>query len=330
VIPSISTLVLVVLVAYVVWSVYFIQRYLRIVVKIFINAEIERNAENYPELPGDRVTFKSTDGVDLVGRFVSPADGPEGRPTVIFCHEWGSDRNSATRFALWLVDRGYNLLALDFRRHGESGDNGAHYVPRHWTTSKEVMDLKGAVAYLAGRPDVDPGRIAAFGLSRGATTALVAAATTPEIRSVVSDGAFSTKLTIQHYMRKWVSIYVYAEIVYRNLPNWIYRFVGWLAIKAAQVRLRVRFPSVESAVAEMTAPVLFIHGRADSKISYRQAYTLYSLAREPKEIWIVNDARHNEAIRVAGAEYRRRVGDFLDRHVGAPRPVESRAPSAGV
>ena len=326
IVPSISTFLLMVIVAIVVWVVYVTQRYLRIIIKVFINAEIERNPDDYSELGGEKVSFTSTDGVHLAGRLIAADGGPRGKPTVVFCHEWGSDKSSASRFALWLVERGFNLFAFDFRRHGESGDNGNHYVPRHWVTSKEVMDLQGAVRYLVSRPDVDPERIGVFGLSRGASTAIVAAAATPAIRAVVSDSAFSTRLTLQHYMRRWVSIYVYAEIVYRNLPNWIYRAMGWLAVKSAQVRLRVRFPSVSKAAGSLRAPVLFIHGRADSKISYRQAHTLYRLASEPKEIWIVHDARHNEAIRVAGPEYRRRVGDFLASHLGAPRPVTSPAP----
>src|SRR5436190_2142295 len=49
----------------------------------------------------------------------------------------------------------------------------------------------GAARYLRTRPDVDPERIGALGVSMGAATAIMAAAEDPTIKAVVSDSGYA-------------------------------------------------------------------------------------------------------------------------------------------
>jgi hypothetical protein len=42
---------------------------------------------------------------------------------------------------------------------------------------------------------------------------------------------------------------------------------------------------------------------------------LFRHAGRPKELWVVEGAKHNQALQVAGDEYKRRVTDFFDRHL---------------
>ena len=57
-----------------------------------------------------------------------------------------------------------------------------------------VETIGGALAELAKRPDVDPDRIAIFGISKGGELALLAASTYPQIRAVVADVPSSVRL----------------------------------------------------------------------------------------------------------------------------------------
>ena len=82
-----------------------------------------------------------------------------------------------------LARHGYGVLALYDAGNGESeghsnglGDNAQ-------------PGIDAALGWLAGRPDVDPQRIAAVGTSLGGEVLLEAAARDPRIRAVVSDGA---------------------------------------------------------------------------------------------------------------------------------------------
>src|SRR6185436_14116487 len=50
-------------------------------------------------------------------------------------------------------------------------------------------DVAGALGFLRGRPDVDPGRIGGLGLSTGADVLIEVAAKDRELKAVVADGA---------------------------------------------------------------------------------------------------------------------------------------------
>jgi len=48
------------------------------------------------------------------------------------------------------------------------------------------------------------------------------------------------------------------------------------------------------------------------------ARTLFRHARMPKEFWVVEGAKHNQALQTAGDEYRRRVLAFFVQHLADP------------
>ena len=62
--------------------------------------------------------------------------------------------------------------------------------------------------------------------------------------------------------------------------------------------------------------LLVIAPKEDQLISWRQGLRLYEAAGEPKELLVVDGAGHAEAYAVEPETYRRRVLDFLERHLG--------------
>jgi len=58
-----------------------------------------------------------------------------------------------------------------------------------------------------------------------------------------------------------------------------------------------------------------IHGGADKYIRPEMAQELFAKAGQPKELWIVDGAKHNQALNVANGEYKRRVCAFFDEHL---------------
>ena len=58
-----------------------------------------------------------------------------------------------------------------------------------------------------------------------------------------------------------------------------------------------------------------IHGEADTYIKPEMAEALFARAREPKDLWLVPRAKHNQALHLAGDEYRRRVLEFFECHL---------------
>src|SRR5262249_4773766 len=58
-----------------------------------------------------------------------------------------------------------------------------------------------------------------------------------------------------------------------------------------------------------------IHGGGDNYIKPEMARRLYQRASRPKEFWLVEGAKHNLAIQLAGDEDRRRVLEFFLQHL---------------
>src|SRR5207245_934947 len=137
---------------------------------------------------------------------------------------------------------------------------------------------------------------------------LVAAARDPYVRCCVTDGVYATYTTIIPYMRKFVSIYNNSYWIQELLPTWFYGMIGRTALRQMGRRMNCRFPHLERAIAKLAPrPLLMIHGAADTYIKPDMARALFERAGEPKEFWLVDKAKHNQALNVAGDEYRRRV-----------------------
>ena len=84
-----------------------------------------------------------------------------------------------------LARHGYGVLLFDRRGEGESeGDPNVF----GW---KGERDVRAAVAFLQSRPDVDPDRIGAIGLSVGGEMLIEAGAESDGPAAIVSDGAAS-------------------------------------------------------------------------------------------------------------------------------------------
>jgi alpha-beta hydrolase superfamily lysophospholipase len=304
--------------------VHVLNKYVRIILNIFLDISAARPPRPH-DLDGEPVNFPSLDGVSLSGMFLRALAPPKG--TVIFCHESGADGSSAADYALFLRDHGFHLFTFDFRGHGQSS-NLPHYRPRGWPSTHEVDDLLGAVAYVRSRPEAGDAPVGLMGVSRGGGVAILAAAHSPAVGAVVTDGAFSTRLTLHAYMLRWVGLFSDLELIYRHLPNWVYRGIRTVAMFVVQVRLRCLFPSVRRAIRRLAPrPIFMIHGERDATIDKSQAVALFNMAGEPKQLWIVPGARHNESVQCANGEYQGRVAAFFLEHLNHQPP--SRAQQRG-
>ena len=74
-------------------------------------------------------------------------------------------------------------------------------------------------------------------------------------------------------------------------------------------------------------PLLMIHGGGDNYIRPEMAQDLFKRARAPKEFWLVDKAKHNQALELAADEYRRRILAFFDAHLARRRRRTATAPA---
>ncbi len=302
-------------------------KYIRICLNIFVDTPppLSKGPADFKPLYGEEVRLRSFDGVSLRGMWLRNANRNAYQGTVVFCHEFGSDMYSCVRYSRPLIDAGYDVFTFDYRAHGQSS-RGRNYRPLQWPSDREMEDTLGACAYVESvlASEGKPTDIGIFGISRGAGAAILAAASDPNIKAIVADGAFSTERTLISLMKRWASIFARVSLVYRNHPESFWRFLVWLLMRFAQPKLRRRFPSVQKALAEMQPrPILFIHGQKDSYIRVDQTRILYDEAPAPKYLWIAPDAKHNQSVILHARQYAARTIAFFGRHLAGMPVAES-------
>jgi hypothetical protein len=97
---------------------------------------------------------------------------------------------------------------------------------------------------------------------------------------------------------------------------WYYEMIGLVGLHQIERERRCRFPHLEKHLADLAPrPLLMIHGKADTYIKPEMAGRLFELADPPKEFWLVENAKHNQALQVAGAEYQQRVLQFFEKNL---------------
>jgi fermentation-respiration switch protein FrsA (DUF1100 family) len=181
-------------------------------------------------------------------------------------------------------------------------------------TDHEVRDAEAALRYVRSRPDADPRGVGFFGISKGAGAGMFVASRDPYVRCFVSDGMFATATTLVPYMRHWVKIYN-ANFPYILLPDWYFLLVAWITLREVEVERRCHFPWLEKAIARYDRPLLMIHGSQDTYIKADMARKIYERAAGPRTFWLVEGAKHNQALHLAGEEYRQCVLRFFEQHL---------------
>jgi uncharacterized protein len=135
------------------------------------------------------VWFEAADGTRLHG-WLLPADMEAVRGvacTVLFLH--GNAENISTHLASvrWLPGKGYNVFLFDYRGYGRS--TGEPSLPGLH------LDTEAALAAVFTMAEANPDRIVVVGQSLGGTiaiTALARSAYSHRIRTLVTEGAFSS------------------------------------------------------------------------------------------------------------------------------------------
>jgi len=269
-------------------------------------------------LPGAaEVTFPTADGLRLQGWFVPPAPVgaapvdsrrpvpgrwatlPEGAPTpagsgevrpveaesgnpaadpgpaVLVCNGNGGDRSMRAALAVELSRMGLAVLLFDYRGYG--GNPG---VP-----SEEGLaaDARAALAYLAGRPEVDPDRVVYVGESLGAAVALRLATERPPAALVLRSPFASLAEVGRHH--------------YPVLP--------------VSLLLRDRYDSAALA-GRLASPLLVVAGARDRIVPLAHTRRLFAAAPRPKRLVVLDRADHNDPDLLAGP----RLVDELRRFLG--------------
>jgi fermentation-respiration switch protein FrsA (DUF1100 family) len=282
--------------------------------RIFLEKPLFIIPRGQPDAAAEEVALRSADGLTLRGCYLKHT-AAHRRGVILFGLEFGSNRWACGPAADFLRAGGYDVFTWEPRNQGDS-DRQEGFEPLQWVTDREAADCQAALDYLKRRPDADPRGVGLYGFSKGANAGLVVAARDPYIRCAATDGAFGHYSVMVPYMRVWFSIYDRRRPLHGLVGAWYFGLVARTVMRGLERERGVRFPDVETAVRMLSPrPLLMIHGGADTYIKPVMARALFAYARKPKELWVVPEAKHNQAPNTAGDKYRRRVREFFDRHL---------------
>jgi len=207
--------------------------------------------------------------------FVPPAAAqPPPWPAVLIVHGFAGTKESHTEFGEYLARSGIAALALDLRGHGAS---------QGFLDAGVLDDLGGAVSYLRTVPEVDCGRIVVRGSSLGGNLAVHAGVKYSEIAGVVAICPATESLLLP-----WVES---GQAVRDS------RALGLtVRLNATSFANYLRSHDLRQAVPRLSPrPLLLVQARGDQTVPYQSTVDLYTLAREPKRLLLLEGGDHRSA-----------------------------------
>lgn len=233
---------------------------------------IDRNWARISGLPLEDVRFQSVDGTALFGWYV---EAPAAPGVLLWCHGNAGNLINRLENLTFLYRIGLSVFVFDYRGFGLSAGRP--------TEAGLYQDALAAYSYLITTRQVAAKRVVIFGRSLGAAVAGEVASQRPA-GGLILESAFP-------------SVAALARAHYYGLP--------------AHLLLVARFDLIRRLRA-IHMPVLVIHGDRDVTVPVQLGQQVFEAVREPKELYIVDGADHNDLYQVGGREYFQRLRRFVE------------------
>lgn len=231
------------------------------------------------------------------------------RGVVVLLHGFRDSRLAMIRRARMLHGLGYSTLAVDFQAHGESP--GKHITVGYL----ERFDVRAAVEYARTQHPGEP--IGVIGVSLGGAAALLASPL--QIDALVLESVYPT---ITDAIRRRVAVRLGALA---DIP---------CGLLFTQLRFRLGISPDDlrpiDHMGSIDCPVFVMSGAEDIRTTADETRAMFVAARQPKILWMVPHAAHEDLCRADSVHYRQRVGEFLMMNLRAPsaRPAPAGMPTA--
>ncbi len=261
----------------------------------------------YPTLPAryplDRhveptnVTLEAPDGVKFNNQLFLPRDIKPGerRPAMVFVHG-GPQRQMLLGYHYrhvyhmfyginqWLADKGYIVLSVNYRRGVGYGRSFRNAPNSGGQGNAEYQDVLAAGRYLHSRPDVDPARVAIWGLSYGGVLTAQALARNSDLFAAGIDLAG---------VHLWGSNLDPESISFKS--------------------------SAIGAIDGWKSPILLQHGDDDRNVAFTQTTGLVQMLRARNidyELIVFPDDVHDSLVHSRWIYIYDRMEAFLQKHIG--------------
>ncbi|MEA2930773.1 MAG: uncharacterized protein QOG38_3201 [Hyphomicrobiales bacterium] len=252
------------------------------------------------DLAAEAVEFPSASSATIRGWFVA---GRLGGGAVVLMHGLRGNRLGMVRRARLLHAAGFSVLLFDLQAHGESTGKRITFG------ALEGRDAAAAVAFMKARL---PGeKIGVIGTSLGGAAALLG----PEplrldalvLEAVYPDigAATANRVSVVLGARLGTIVSKPAARLFELLMAPI------IGVKPSDLRPIDR-------IADIRAPVLIVGGARDDRTTAVETRALFDRVRDPKFLWMLEDAGHFDFEAHAPEQYRAYVLPFLAQRLQRP------------
>ncbi|RFB17150.1 alpha/beta hydrolase [Bacillus sp. HNG] len=246
-------------------------------------------------LKKEDVSIQSRFGYMIKGWFVK---GTDKKRVIIISHGVTQNKLNSIKYMKLFLERDWNVLLYDHRRHGETGGKTTSYG--HY----EKFDLESVVSWVKEKLG-DDSTIGIHGESMGAVTTLLYA-------GMIEDGA-------NFYIVDCPFSDFEAQLKY--LLKVDYKVPAPLVLPFANVFLKLRDGysikdvSPVSVIQNIKNPVLFIHSAKDDYILPEMTMELYKMKEGPKQMLIAEKGKHAYSFADNKEAYEKVIDDFLETYV---------------
>ena len=251
-------------------------------------AHRDGDAEKLRRLPCQRFELRSGRGALLRGYYYP--GGGEGKRIAFLVHGYRSEHaETAGMYYETYRSRGFDLFCCDHEAHGESEGRFIGFA------AFEDGDCLRWIDFLR-RHFGDDVQILLHGFSMGACTVLKMADRCPEnVKAIVEDSGFRD-----------------APEQLRGMLGPFYPPLRLLHRLIAGVDLREG--DARPALTKARIPILFVHGREDPMVPFRNAPALYESYGGEKDCLFVDGARHVECMHVAPEAYAEKLDRLIRKY----------------
>lgn len=258
-----------------------------------LTSSVNRQIGEAPsDISAQTVRFQSQSGSTIYGWFLQ---GKENAGAIILMHGVRANRLAMLDRARFLNRRGFSVLLFDFQAHGESIGNNITFG------YLESRDAQAAVQYVHSVAPKE--KIGVIGVSMGGAAFLLAKPALP-VNAVVLEMVYPT---IEQAVSNRIT---------SRLGNWSSVFTPLLTWQM-KPRLGIDVKDLRPIdnIGAINIPKLFIAGEKDEHTTLAESRALFAAASEPKEMWIVPNAKHVDFYPLVTGEYEQKVSTFFEKYL---------------
>ena len=239
-------------------------------------------------LPQERFQIRSTRGARLEG-FYFHGTG-DGKRIAFLIHGFRSEHaETAGMYWAYYRSRGFDLFCCDHEAHGESEGNYIGFG------AFEAEDCLHWIDFLTERFGKDV-QILLHGFSMGAATAMIMAPRCPEnVKAIVEDSGYRDACG---QLKGQVGPFLPALRL-------LHRVIAGVDLRKADAGAALR---------RTRLPILFVQGREDKMVPFRNCPTLYESYQGEKDCLYVEGAKHVESMHVAPEAYAEKLDELIRKH----------------